>query len=259
MKNIKFLYNSIIAHRGIYDNKTLFENSLPAFKKALEYNLPIELDIQLLKDNKIIVFHDNNLKRMTNIDREINTCTYDEINSIFCNYAPYKVPPLKKVLDLVDGKVPLDIEIKNDHNYKKTCQELSKLLDTYQGPFAIKSFHPKCIKWFYKNKPAYIRGILLNDKTYNKYKNILIRFLKLYCNPEFYTVKKSILTEKKIQDIRKKSIPVLTWTIKNAEEFSTITKYTDGVIFDFSNYNIKEINSKLIKNLHNITYKKNNK
>ena len=67
MKDISFLYNSIIAHRGIYDNKKIFENSIQSFKKALRYNIPIELDIHLLKDNTIIVFHDKNLKRITGL------------------------------------------------------------------------------------------------------------------------------------------------------------------------------------------------
>ena len=237
MKDIKMLYNSIIVHRGIYDNQKTFENSLNSFEKSLEYNFNIELDIHLLKDNTIVVFHDDNLKRMIGINKQINTYTYDELNKFFLNNAKYKVPTLQEVLKLVDGKVLLDIEIKNDYNYKQTCIELVKILDQYKGKFILKSFYPKYINWFYKNKPNYIRGILINNKIYKKYKNIIIPFIKTYCNPNFYAVQDIIIKEKKIQNLRKKNIPVLVWTIKDTKIIDEIKEYTDGIIFDFKNYN----------------------
>ena len=64
--------NTVIAHRGIHDNKEIPENSLKAFKLSIENNLTIELDIQLTKDNHLIVFHDANLKRMTGIDKQLS-------------------------------------------------------------------------------------------------------------------------------------------------------------------------------------------
>lgn len=236
MKNTEILYNSIIAHRGIYDNEKTFENSINSFKKSLEYGFNIELDIHLLKDNTIVVFHDDTLKRMIGINKQINTYTYDELTKIFLNNAKYKIPTLQEVLKIIDGKVLLDIEIKNDYNYKQTCIELVKILDKYKGKFIIKSFYPKYINWFYKNKPIYIRGILINDRIYKKYKNIIIPFIKVYCNPDFYAIKDTIIKEKKIQNLRKKNIPVLAWTIKDTKVIERIKKYADGIIFDFKNY-----------------------
>ena len=71
--------NLIIAHRGVHDNKNTPENSLKAFYKALIEKYPIELDIQLTKDNEIVVFHDKNLKRMTGVDKNVSDLTLDEI------------------------------------------------------------------------------------------------------------------------------------------------------------------------------------
>lgn len=237
MKDTETLYNSIIVHRGIYDNEKTFENSIPAFKQAVEHGFNIELDIHLLKDNTIVVFHDDTLKRMLSINKQINTYTYDELTKIFLNNAKYKIPTLQEVLKLIDGKVLLDIEIKNDYNYKQTCIELVKILDQYKGKFIIKSFYPRYINWFYKNKPNYTRGILINDRIYKKYKNIIIPFIKTYCNPNFYAVKDTIIKENKIQKLRKKNIPVLVWTIKDTKIIDEIKEYTDGIIFDFKNYN----------------------
>ena len=68
--------NLIVAHRGIYNNINIPENSILAFKKALKYNYSIELDIQMTKDNVIVVFHDNNLERMTKINNKISNIIF---------------------------------------------------------------------------------------------------------------------------------------------------------------------------------------
>ena len=103
LKNIK-----TIAHRGVHNNIDVPENSLLAFKKAKDLNLPIELDIQITKDNQIIVFHDYNLKRMTNIDKNIKDCTYQELTTIKLLKTKEKIPLLKEVLKLINGKVLLE-------------------------------------------------------------------------------------------------------------------------------------------------------
>ena len=76
--NIKDLKNKVIAHRGIHNNKTVPENSIKAFEKAIKRKIPIELDVHILKDNTLVVFHDDNLKRMTHIDKKIRDYTYPE-------------------------------------------------------------------------------------------------------------------------------------------------------------------------------------
>ena len=77
--NIKGL---LISHRGIFDNETIPENSLAAFRKAKNLNIPIELDVQLTKDQEVIVFHDINLKRMCGIDKYIEDVTYQELQQL---------------------------------------------------------------------------------------------------------------------------------------------------------------------------------
>jgi len=79
MKNLEILKSNIIAHRGYYNNQDIPENSIKAFKKALKYNYIIEFDIHLLKDNNIVVFHDDNLKRITGINKKLKDLTYDDI------------------------------------------------------------------------------------------------------------------------------------------------------------------------------------
>ncbi len=73
---------NIYAHRGLFDNKKIVENTISAFKKALLDNLNIELDIRVTKDKKIIVFHDSNIKRLTGIDRLVKAMTYEELSKV---------------------------------------------------------------------------------------------------------------------------------------------------------------------------------
>jgi len=92
-------------HRGLHKNVP--ENSLLAFKKALYRNMPIELDVRITKDSKLVVFHDANLKRMTGIDKKIEKCNYEEIENIKLNNSDEKIPLLIDVLNLINNKVLL--------------------------------------------------------------------------------------------------------------------------------------------------------
>lgn len=83
MKDIKFLKSNLIAHRGVYNNnKGVIENTMPAFKKAMECGYIIELDVHAIKDSTVVVFHDDNIKRLTGIDKKLNNCTYEELKDI---------------------------------------------------------------------------------------------------------------------------------------------------------------------------------
>ena len=88
---------NIVAHRGIHNNKEIPENSLAAFKQALKLNYPIELDVQLTKDNTLVVFHDYNLKRLTNKDLILQQATYDDLKKLSLLNTTEKIPNLKEV------------------------------------------------------------------------------------------------------------------------------------------------------------------
>ena len=128
----------IIAHRGMFSNPTIPENSIMAFKKALEFSYPIELDVQLTKDNILVVFHDDNLKRITGIDKRVEDCTYDELKKLTLFDTKEHIPSFKEVLDLVDGKVLLDIEIKPTKRINNACSILMNMISlTRQHNYAL--------------------------------------------------------------------------------------------------------------------------
>lgn len=218
MKKIDFLKNNLIAHRGLHDEKNP-ENSIGAFKKAINKGYIIELDVHLLKDNTVVVFHDDSLYRMTGKRKKIKDLTYDEIKEFRLLNTNYKVPTLKSVLELVDGKVPLIIEIKYDLKVGLLEKEVVKLLDNYEGKFCVKSFSPLSVRWFKKNRPNYIRGLLISSKKKTIKERILRSYLIfLLSKPDFISCNYLLYNDKKIKKYMKK-VPVIAWTIKTENLF----------------------------------------
>lgn len=240
MKNLDFLKKEIIAHRGYHDEKNP-ENSLGAFKKAILHNYIIELDVHLLKDNTIVVFHDDNLKRMTGLNKNLKDLTYDDIKNLKLLNTKYEIPKLEEVLKLVNGKVPIIVELKYDRKLGLLEHELVKHLDNYKGKFAVKSFNPLTVNWFKKKKPNYIRGLLVglkndNFKDYVCYKMILLNL----CKPDFISCQKSMINNKKIKKFHKKNI-VIAWTIKSQKGYDKyLGKYDNLICENINNICLRE-------------------
>lgn len=220
-----------ISHRGLW-NKELPENSIGAFKRSIRKDLPIELDVHILKDDTLVIFHDDNLKRMTGIDKNIKDCTYEEISHLYLLDTKEKIPTLKEVLKLVDGKVLLDIEIKTDVRSKKICKLLSNELDKYKGEFLVKSFSPLFINWFKKHRPEFKRGLLISNSDKGNMKRLkmfaLSRFcINIFCKPDFLAISKKLVDNKRVKKIKDKGIKILVWTIRDDTDYDF-----DGIIFE---------------------------
>jgi len=145
---MKEKFFNIISHRGYHGNG-IVENTIPAFSKSIAYSLPIELDVYLTKDSKLVVFHDSTLKRLMGINRKIEDCKYSELLKYRFLEGKEKVPLFSEVLELVHGQVPLLIEVKRCKNYKKTCWSLENMLSNYSGKVQIQSFDFRIVRWFF--------------------------------------------------------------------------------------------------------------
>lgn len=239
-KNINFLKEKYIAHRGMHNEITL-ENTLLSFKKAIDNNYAIELDVHLLPDNNIIVFHDNNLLRMTGVNKYLSQITLKDLKNISLKNKQ-KIPLFKDVLKLVDGRVPLIIELKNDLKYKKLADELMKLLTKYKGLYAIHSFNPLTLIYFRKKYPYVLRGQLASE--FREYHlglipNFILKKLDLIflTKPDFISYDIKSLPNKKITKIRNKVL-ILGWTVKTYDDLIKASLYCDNLICE----NLKEKN-----------------
>lgn len=232
-----WLTNCPISHRGLHKGTEIPENSLTAFQNSINLNYPIELDIQLIKDNNIIVFHDSDLIRICGNARKTFNLTKDSLHKFKLFKSNQKIPLLEEVLELVSGKVPLLIELKNNTMSNSLSIELNKKLKNYSGEVAIQSFNPFSIIWFKDNAPEITRGFLgskLSDAELAKYKTIIPRRLlfKSLAQPHFVGYDIKNLPKKNVSKIRESGIPILAWTIDSKDKLKKAEKYADNIIFE---------------------------
>lgn len=232
-KDISFIKQNFIAHRGVYNNVEIVENSMEAFKEAIKRKYIIELDVHLLKDNKtIVVYHDDNLERLTKINKKIVDCSYDELCKIKLFGKDIKIPTIEEVLKLVDGKVPIIIELKYDRKVGLLESRLANVLDNYNGKFAVKSFNPLSIMWFKRHRKNYVRGLLVNYSHNNLKEYIISKMLFLKeTTPDFLSVSYEFANSDKIQKLRLK-MPVIAWTVKDKKTYEKVKNSFDNLILE---------------------------
>lgn len=149
------------AHRGLHaKDKTVPENSLEAFRLAVEAGYGIELDIRFTKDKQLVVFHDDTLLRMCGIDKPVDAFTYKELQELRLLDTTQKIPLFSEVLSLVAGQTPLLVELKSGPENELLCTHAYDMLKAYTGPYCIESFHPMIVRWFKKHAPEILRGQL---------------------------------------------------------------------------------------------------
>jgi glycerophosphoryl diester phosphodiesterase len=151
------------AHRGLWGDG-IPENSLAAFNRAVEKGFGIELDVRLSSDGVVYVFHDNNLKRMTGVDRQFIEMSSEEIDKLRLNNSGEVIPRFADVLSLIDGRIPLMVELKCDNFDTSVCVQTDKLLSGYKGDYCIESFNPWLVGWYRKNRSEIMRGQLVEFK-----------------------------------------------------------------------------------------------
>ena len=157
---LKALRNWNYAHRGLH-GEGIPENSMAAFTAAKDAGYGMELDVHLMKDGNLAVIHDSSLKRTADADILIENLTVCDLNEYRLEGTQEKIPLFSKVLEMVDGKVPLIVELKShENNYAELCRTTCDLLGQYSGDYCVESFDPRCILWLRKNRKNVIRGQL---------------------------------------------------------------------------------------------------
>ena len=155
--------NERFAHRGLHDIKRgLVENTLPAFVAARDEGFGMELDIRFSKDMQPVVFHDDGLLRLAGDSRRVRQLTLAELKAIpLAGIDSARIPTLREVLDTVNGKAPLLIELKSGPDNAKLCQALMDTLADYRGEYIVQSFNPLIVAWFRFHAPQVVRGQLV--------------------------------------------------------------------------------------------------
>lgn len=228
-----WLCSKPIAHRGLH-NADLPENSIGAFEHAIEKNFAIELDVQLSKDGEVIVFHDSSLSRMTMSDGYVSNSNLSDLKNLRLLETDYKISTLNEVLEVVDGKTPILVEIKNDHKVGELENKALNILKNYSGEFAVQSFNPYSLEYFKENYPQITRGQLSTFFSKNDLgfvKRNLLKKLKLnhVSKPDFIAYNGAYLPNKYVS---KTELPVLAWTIRSSDELERVKDCCDNIIFE---------------------------
>ena len=178
------------AHRGLHAEGAP-ENSLLAFSKACDMGFGIELDVRFSKDKKLVVFHDSTLERVTEASGRVKEKTAEELKKIRLLGTEEYIPELCEVLKLVDGRVPLLIEIKEEAGECGVAAELIRILKDYNGKYIVESFNPFSLKEVKEADPSIARGMLsdmfLKDKKFRKPMYFILQSMatNIVCRPDF--------------------------------------------------------------------------
>ena len=215
-----------IAHRGLHALPKLPENSLAAFAAAIKAEYPIELDVRLLADGEVIVFHDADLERLTGVEGLIAEQTVETLRELRLMGTREPIPLLSETLRLVAGQVPLLIEIKNEPATVGPLEAaILQTLADYTGAFAVQSFCKETVAYLAAYAPHILRGQLSsgNDDWYDENTPL----------PDFLGYRGDMLPTTLSTALRANGLPLLVWTIQTTEQQSRVAEFADNYIFEF--------------------------
>ncbi len=236
----KFASSALIcpyAHRGLHGNGVP-ENSLEAFKKAVESGHGIELDLQLSSDGEVMVFHDYKLERMTGEAGLLSEKTAEELSELRLAGTNEHIPTLREVLALVDGRVPLLVELKGENLSAALPPKADEILREYKGEYCIESFNPLLVAWYKKNRPEIMRGQLYTNFCSERKctpLNVLLTALSFnfIARPDFVAFDHKHVGILPLRLVRSLCKPYrFTWTVRTDDGFEVARKYSANPIFE---------------------------
>ena len=226
------------AHRGLHSDGAP-ENSMAAFKAAVRHGFGIELDVRLSKDGELVVFHDDDLERVVGSRGAVKDFTADELSKMRLMGTGEGIPRFADVLKMVDGRVPLLVEIKELPNDSAVSVAAAKMLKGYKGPYIIESFNPLSLMRVAKILPKVPRGILsqryLNYPQYRSplYLALQALLLNRICKPTFVAYHHRHASSISLKLARLLGAVTYAWTVRSPEEESVaFANCFDSVIFE---------------------------
>ena len=185
------------AHRGLHTrDKSIPENSLPAFERAARAGYGMELDVQLSKDGQVVVFHDDTLDRVCGVHARVDEKTWAELRELRLCGTEYGIPLFSEVLNTVRGRGPLIVELKSGRRNRELCEKTYAMLQNYRGEACIESFDPFIVMWFRFHAKDLLRGQLaapskeyLKDMSYGRAFLLSHCLLNCFSRPQFIAYK----------------------------------------------------------------------
>jgi len=212
-----------IAHRGLHaarDGRP--ENSLAAFAHACDHGFPAELDVRLTRDGQAVVFHDRTLRRLTGADGRAEDRDAAEVRALRLLGTGERVPLLREVLELVDGRVPLLVELKAGVPGAPLERTVLDALDGYGGEVAIQSFKRRTLRELDRAEAPHAIGHLRRRRS------------PLATGPRiaFFGCHVDGLSTRAVRRRREAGAVVLAWTVRSDEQAQRALRFVDNYIFE---------------------------
>ncbi|WP_299814341.1 glycerophosphodiester phosphodiesterase family protein [uncultured Roseibium sp.] len=251
--DLQAIFARPIAHRGYHDaDNGIIENTPAAIAAAVEKDFAIEVDVQETADGEALVFHDYTLDRLTEGTGKVIEQTARDLVRIHMKTGSNSLWLLQDLFDLVDGKVPLVIEIKSLLRRDAQGAFVRRVIDqvaAYKGAAAIKTFDPDMLSIARSHNPSVLRGIVADaaepGPTYGLHGR-MDRFILRHIlhaprtRPHFISYG--------IKDLPKAGpsllhtlwkLPIMCWTVRTREQREKAAKYADQIVFEGFDPDIK--------------------
>ena len=218
------------AHRGLH-GEGVPENSLAAFRAAVDHGYGSEFDVHLLKDGGLVVIHDSKLIRTTGREGVVEDLTTEELKECFLEGTTETIPTFREVLEIFSGKTPVIIELKPEgNNVAQLCEAACAAMAGFEGTWCMESFDPRVVHWLKKNRPDIIRG-QLSENFFKDRTDLsdIIKFLLTHNLLNFYTVpdfiayqfstRNDTLSNRLCRKLWK--VQGVSWTLRSREDYDT--------------------------------------
>lgn len=209
------------------------ENSLAGAAAAIAVGMGIECDIQRTKDGKPMVFHDWETSRLTGFERDTGDLTEEALSELTYTNSVERPVSLEKLLNLIDGQVPLLIEVKSKPGYdvERTCDAIAHRLEDYRGDCAVMSFDPRVAAWVRVNAPNLCCGLVMREDEYGHTQTHEEREAALTeADPDFLAYHIAALPSPWIAELRAAGLPILAWTVNSPETRDRALQCADALI-----------------------------
>lgn len=241
-RDISHLAGYDYAHRGLW-NAQRPENSLSAFRAAVDAGFGIELDVHLTRDGQLVVHHDYSLQRMCGEDIRIERCDLAKLRQCRLGDTAEPIPTFDEVLALVGGRVPLIVELKVAGNAAALSSAVYQRMQRYNGPWCMESFHPLAPLWFRRHAPEVIRGQLAYNHLGREGRSLALRLQDIFVasmlgnalsRPDFiaYEAVSEHPRSVPMRLLRRMRPHLVAWTIRFQADMDKYRRRYDLIIFE---------------------------
>jgi glycerophosphoryl diester phosphodiesterase len=239
MADLDWLIARPVAHRGLHDQKTVIENTPSAFAAAIAGHYGIECDLQISADDEAMVYHDDELDRLTEGHGRLDATTTAELKRVAFKATRDRMITLGELCDLVAGRATLVIELKSRFDGdRRLVSRAASVLSGYRGPAAVMSFDPAQIVDLRATAPQLPRGMVAETHGWGEVaaapKRAIMYFAQMVsARPQFIAyalrdlpalwpaVARSVLR-----------LPLLAWPVRSADDQRKAARYADQMIFE---------------------------